>query len=164
MLQKILLKQLRPHESVILVIREYIIAKFLVFSILMLLYFTLFFLMYPLISYGKITTLFFIFGVIAIIIYAVRTFIVWYLDVMLITPDRLIDIEQHGVFSKQVQEITWGVVEDVIYMKQGILQTIFNYGNVIIKTNNPEISFNLNNIYHPQQIRDIISDHAKKNT
>ncbi len=162
MFEKTLLKQLRPKENVVLIVREYIITKFLTFTILLLGYFGLLFFMYPLISYGVITTALFFIGITIVVYYSIRTFIIWYLDVMIVTADRLIDIERSGIFSYEVRDIDWENVRDITYTKRGVLATLFNYGTVRIAIAGHDTAVELHHVYQPHQIRDILSNHVKK--
>lgn len=162
MLKKSLLKQLRPAENVVLIVREYIITKFFIFTILLFAYFGLLFFMYPLISYGAVTAVIFFIGMIGIIYYSIRTFIIWYLDVMIVTAERLIDIERSGIFTYEVKDIDWENIRDITYTKRGILATLFNYGTIRIAIADHDMPIELHHVYQPHQIRDILSNHVKK--
>ncbi len=161
MFSRILLNQLKPGEQVIIVVREYLITKLGVFTILAAVYFGLLFFMYSLLSGGFATSIVFIVGLFGIALYIFRTFMIWYLDVMIVSHQRLLDIDQRGMFNKTVQEIQWKVVEDVVYQQRGVFQSVFNYGTVIVKTNNADISVELHHVYNPKRIRDIISEYAQ---
>lgn len=162
MLEKSLLKQLRPEENVLFIVREYIITKFFIFTILLLAYFCLLFFMYPLISYGVLTTGLFFIALVAILFYSIRTFIIWYLDVMIVTADRLIDIERSGIFSYEVKDIDWENIRDITYKKQGVWAILFNYGTIRIAIADQDNPIELDHVYQPHQIRDILSNHVKK--
>jgi Bacterial PH domain len=58
----------------------------------------------------------------------------YYLSMQVVTSDRIIDIDQHGVFKREVNEMPIENIEDVNYKQNGFWGTVFNYGNVIVKS------------------------------
>jgi len=70
-------------------------------------------------------------------------FIDFYLDLWIVTNDRVVDIEQKGLFARTISEVDLYRIQDVTTEVHGFIGTIFNYGDVIIKTasNNSEIVF-----------------------
>ena len=86
-------------------------------------------------------------------------FIAWldvYLDIGIVTNDRVVDIDQHGLFSRNVAELDCKVVQDVTADKKGILQTVFNFGSVIIQTAGERPNFEFNGIPRPEEVVDQI--------
>jgi membrane protein YdbS with pleckstrin-like domain len=85
-------------------------------------------------------------------------FVDYYLDIWIVTNDRVIDIEQFGLFSRSITEIDLFRLQDVTTDIHGVFATFFKYGNVTLTTasSNPNIVFR--NISNPNQIRnDLIS-------
>ncbi|HOX60517.1 MAG TPA: PH domain-containing protein [Candidatus Magasanikbacteria bacterium] len=70
-------------------------------------------------------------------------FIDFYLDLWIVTNDRVVDIEQKGLFARTISEVDLYRIQDVTTEIHGFIGTIFNYGDVIIKTasNNSEVVF-----------------------
>jgi hypothetical protein len=58
----------------------------------------------------------------------------YYLSMQVVTSDRVIDIDQQGVFKREVNEMPIENIEDVTYKQNGFWGTMFNFGNVIIKS------------------------------
>jgi uncharacterized membrane protein YdbT with pleckstrin-like domain len=58
----------------------------------------------------------------------------YYLSMQVVTSDRVIDIDQHGVFKREVNEMPIENIEDVTYKQNGFWGTMFNFGNVIIQS------------------------------
>lgn len=161
-LERSLLKQLHPKEQVVLLIREYSITKFFHLAIIAIVYFGLMFFMYSLLTIGSAGLMVLLVGLISVIVYALRTFIMWYLDVMIVTKERLIDVHQIGLFKKSVQVIEWPAIADVSYAMAGLFATVFRYGTVTIRLADPMAKpIDLHHVYQPQQIRDILATHAK---
>lgn len=64
-------------------------------------------------------------------------FLVWmeyYLDMWIITTTRIIDIEQRGLFSREVSEIPLSSVEDVTIDVEGVIETFLKFGTLRVQT------------------------------
>ena len=64
-------------------------------------------------------------------------FISWsdhWLDAWIITTERVIDIEQHGFFRREVSSFPLEKIQDVTYTVSGIVPTWLHFGNVRIQT------------------------------
>lgn len=67
----------------------------------------------------------------------VMFFVAWtnyYLDVLVITNKRLIDMEQFVLFSRDEVTIPLGSIEDIKIEIPGLLATVLNFGNLQIQT------------------------------
>ncbi|MDP3985286.1 MAG: PH domain-containing protein, partial [bacterium] len=58
----------------------------------------------------------------------------YYLDLWVVTNDRIVNIEQHGLFGRTVAELDLYKVQDVTSDVRGMISTFLNYGNVHIQT------------------------------
>lgn len=87
----------------------------------------------------------------------------YYLSMQVVTSDRVIDIDQKGLFLREVNEMPIENIEDVTYKQNGFWGTIYNFGNVIIQSasnggdpgNHKEDKVNgfvFNNVPSPSQI------------
>ncbi len=81
-------------------------------------------------------------------------FIDYYLDLWIITNDRIIDIEQHNLFSRSVTELDLFRIQDVTAEMHGFFATIFNYGNVLVKTASSNTHIIFYNVSEPNHIRE----------
>lgn len=81
-------------------------------------------------------------------------FIDHYLDSWIVTNDRIVDIEQHGLFSKVTTELDLFRVQDVTTHISGAFGTIFRFGDVIITTASATNSIIFYNIPDPDRIRE----------
>ncbi len=92
-------------------------------------------------------------------------FIEFYLDVWIITDDRVVDIEQWSLFSRTISELDLFRIQDVTADVHGILPTIFNYGSVTVKTASDKIDVILADVPNPNHIREALiqlSDEDRK--
>lgn len=94
-------------------------------------------------------------------------FVNFFLDFWVVTNDRIIDVEQKTLFARTISELGLVNIQDVTTEVHGFFATMFDYGDVIIKTasDNPNIIFQ--NVSRPNKIRaDLIdfSDREKKHS
>jgi uncharacterized membrane protein YdbT with pleckstrin-like domain len=77
----------------------------------------------------------FMFGVnVVLLTYFTLIFHNYYLSIQIITSERLIDIDQRGLFAREVNTLPINNIQDVTYKQNGLAGTVFNYGNVIVQT------------------------------
>jgi len=84
------------------------------------------------------------------------SFIDYYLDVWIITNERIINIEQQGLFSRIISEQRLFRIQDVTSEVTGVLPTVFKYGNVYVQTAAEKGRFSFEQISDPNGVRDII--------
>jgi len=80
-------------------------------------------------------------------------FIEYYLDLWVITNDRLLDMEQQGLFSRSIKELDLYRIQDVTVNIQGIFSTLLNYGNIHIKTASTNTDIVFHDVSHPDVIQ-----------
>jgi len=80
-------------------------------------------------------------------------FIDFYLDMWVITNERIVDIEQHSLFHRVITELELFRIQDATTNVQGIFPTLFNYGNVIVKTASNTDGIVFYNVPNPNSIR-----------
>lgn len=81
-------------------------------------------------------------------------FIEYYLDMWIVTNDRIVDIEQHGLFNRSITELDLFRIQDVTTEVHGVFSTLFHYGNVIIKTASSNTHIVFRNVPNPNNIRE----------
>ncbi|MBI4008697.1 PH domain-containing protein [Candidatus Roizmanbacteria bacterium] len=82
----------------------------------------------------------------------------WFFNVGIITNERIIDVDFHGVIYKEVTETKLSKVEDVTTKSGGFIASLFNYGNVFIQTAGTELNIEFINIPKPSEATKIIND------
>lgn len=86
----------------------------------------------------------------------IAVFTVWldyYLDIWIITNERLLDIEQIGYFNRVVSELDLKKIQDITSQVHGMLPTMFGFGSIKIQTAAEEKRFMLKSIPHPVTVR-----------
>lgn len=90
----------------------------------------------------------------SILLFIFTHFIDFYLDVWIITNDRIIDIEQFGLFSRTISEMDLFRIQDVTTEVKGFFSTIFHYGNVSVATASSTTSIVFRDVPNPNKIRE----------
>ncbi len=81
-------------------------------------------------------------------------FIEFYLDLTIVSNDRVIDVEQRGLFSRTISELDLFRIQDVTSDIHGVFPTLLNYGDVTIKTASTNVNLIAHAIPHPNKIRE----------
>ena len=106
------------------------------------------------------------FGVVYLMIIMAALFMFWmdyYLDVWIITSERIVDIEQKSLFHREVSEFMLDKVQDITVEVPDMMATFLKYGNLIIQTAG-EKSFAVRQVPHFYEAKNLIMDYAKKLT
>ena len=102
------------------------------------------------------------FFMLVIWIYCFMIWIDYYFDVWIITSERIINVEQKGMFTRKVSELRYSRIQDVTTEVMGFLPTILNYGDVKIQTAAEEDEFLFRTVSDPYGIKDIIMNLIKQ--
>jgi uncharacterized membrane protein YdbT with pleckstrin-like domain len=89
-------------------------------------------------------------------LFAFFSFIDYYLDLWVITDQRIIDVRQEGFFARTVAELKMFQVQDVTSEQEGFFQFVFRYGDVYVQTAGTVDRFVFLQVPKPEKIRDII--------
>ncbi|MFA5010260.1 MAG: PH domain-containing protein [Patescibacteria group bacterium] len=84
-------------------------------------------------SYGLTTAVYYLWLVFWIC-YMVYAYSNWYRDRFIITSERVIDINQRGLFSRKVSEVELNRIQNITYSVDGIFATMFNFGTIVIQS------------------------------
>lgn len=90
------------------------------------------------------------------------SFIDYYLDVWIITSERIIDIQQKGFFSRVIAEQKLSRIQDVTSEVHGVVPTMLNYGDVHVQTAGAVQRFVFHQIPRPNEVRDMINKLAEE--
>ncbi|OGN09957.1 MAG: hypothetical protein A3J46_04475 [Candidatus Yanofskybacteria bacterium RIFCSPHIGHO2_02_FULL_41_11] len=88
-------------------------------------------------------------------------FIIWtnyYLDVLLVTDKRIIDVEQRGFFSREISTVRLENIEDITINVSGVLATFLNYGTLKIQTAAEAREFIIHDVPEPNMVKSTIYD------
>ena len=83
-------------------------------------------------------------------------FTTYYLDMLVVTNQRLIDVDQISLFARDIATAPLHNVEDVKIESLGIFATLFKFGNLHIQTAAESKEIIIRGIRHPERARDIV--------
>lgn len=87
-----------------------------------------------------------------IIIFFYTAFLDYYLDLWIVTDERILDIDQEGVFMRKVSELPLHRIQDVHVEVKGVFATLFNFGTIEVQTAGTEQRFEFAGIPDPQRV------------
>lgn len=79
-----------------------------------------------------------------------------FLDMWIVTNDRILDVEQINLFSRTISELDLFRIQDVTTDVHGVFATFFNYGDVSIKTASQNVNIIFRQVPQPNKIREEI--------
>lgn len=113
---------------------------------------------------GRITNLFMEVYTLFLILSLYLIWVLYYLNVQIITDRRLVDIDQVGLFFHEVSELHIENIEDVTSDVSGVLGTVFNYGDVYVQTAASIERFEFSDVPNPAGINKLILDLYEKSS
>jgi len=81
---------------------------------------------------------------------------IYLLDTWIVTNQRIIDIIQKGFFYRTVAELDLSKVQDISVRTSGLIQTIFDFGDVEIQSAGALNKFKFSQVAKPQIVKDRI--------
>ena len=87
----------------------------------------------------------------------------FYLDVWVVTNERVINVDQRRLFSRRVSEVRLAQVQDITSEVEGFLHTFFKFGDINLQTAAESGKFTFKNIPNPDNVRETILKLMEKN-
>ena len=94
-------------------------------------------------------------------------FLVWidyYFDVWIITNERIVNIEQKGLFNRHISELRFSRVQDVTASVDGLVPTMLNFGDVYVQTASEEDHFIFRQVGDPFAVKNEVMRLARQAT
>ncbi|MFH1745337.1 MAG: PH domain-containing protein [bacterium] len=162
-----------PHEKVLKIVRKdffillKLIVSMIILAVLPLVFFYLILIASPEIFKGEVSYPIIVLSASAyylfVWLFSFFSFIDYYLDVWIITDERIIDIEQRGFFSRVISEQKLSRIQDVTSETSGAIQTLLGYGDVFVQTAAERERFFFHEISCPDGVRDMIIKLVEEN-
>lgn len=89
----------------------------------------------------------------AIIIFLINLYVYGH-NILVFTNIHLIQIVQNGLFYRRVSQLSFLNVQDVTGVKTGILETVFDYGDVEVQSAGEQEKFIFHNASNPEELAD----------
>jgi hypothetical protein len=154
-----------PDEYVIHVVHKHwfvFLTRFIVISLVAVAPFVLL----PLVGFvpeanqGTVVTMFtFAYMLYALVCWMVL-FLMWtdyYLDMAIITNKRIMDVEQRGLFSREVSSMRFETIQDLTSNIVGVIPTLLHFGEVRIQTAATTREFVLDEVANPEYVKEVIT-------
>lgn len=111
---------------------------------------------------GPLTVLGVSFYALVILLLGYLHFFNWFFDIWVVTNERIIDVDQEGVFSKKIGELALHNVQDVVAEKKGVFATIFDFGKITVETAGAKEEFSFSGLPDPDGVAKKILELARK--
>lgn len=88
-------------------------------------------------------------------------FVIWtnlYLDILVITNKHIIDIEQIGLWNREISTLDLDKVQDISSRSDGIIESLLSFGDLDIQTAGSNTNFIVKGIEQPDKIRQMINE------
>lgn len=86
-------------------------------------------------------------------LFGFANFVDYYLDAWVVTNDRVLNIEQEGLFNRTVSELDLLNIQDITSEIHGVFPFVFGYGDVHIQTAAEQSRFVFEQVPKPEEIR-----------
>jgi len=80
----------------------------------------------------------------------------YYLDVFIVTDERILHINQHGPFSRTVAELRLERIQDVTIEQHGLIPTLIHFGTIRVQTAGETGSFSFVSVPYPAKVKETI--------
>lgn len=114
---------------------------------------------FPDIITGQNETVFFFLETLIFLFCWLYALLVWvdvWFDTWIITNERIVNIEQKGLFARETSELSFSKVQDVTSEVDGIVRSVLNYGDVFVQTAAEQERFRFRNVPDPVNIKSLI--------
>ncbi len=89
-------------------------------------------------------------------IFGIYAFLIWAINVYIVTSKRLLHIAHTGLFKKTVRETPLDRILNVSFKTTGFVSTLFRYGDVMIQVVGLDAPLILEKVPNPSEIKDFI--------
>lgn len=160
-----------PHEDIHLAFRQHwfvFFQKFLVWLMFILMLVILNFLVrifFPALITGISGQLLSLLGHVYLIATFLGLFILWimyYLNLYVVTNERVVDIDQRSLLHHEISEFHISQMQDVTAEIKGIFPTFLDYGHVYIQTAGETERFVFENVPNPIAVEKMLLDLYEK--
>jgi uncharacterized membrane protein YdbT with pleckstrin-like domain len=151
-------RNLKEGEELVEIVRRFYVSYLWQAIVALILILLPFFLMFPLFRWGWPGVVSFFVLLVLGVIYGIRQTLIYFLNALVITDQRIIDFDQSGLFSRVVSEATYDKIQDVSFSIKGVWQTLYHFGDLRIQTAANHITLEIYDIANPQRVQNLIVD------
>ena len=142
--------ELHSDEEVKSVVRQYTARLVAPFAVVAIIYILAFFLFVPLWNLrlwswdiSAIGRAIFFLSLAAGLLYFLRSYVVWRGTMLIVTNQRVIDVDRRGFFDRIVSEVPYQSLSDITYRSKGVIEMTANIGTITFQmySGNENVSF-----------------------
>lgn len=105
------------------------------------------------------------FGVLTFVFFLVLgTFWIWRRNKVIVTNQHIVDIDQIGLFNQTVSTLRLEEIQDISASIKGPMQSLFQYGTIIIQTAGERANFVFDYVPNPYELEHYILEIRKAHT
>lgn len=96
-----------------------------------------------------------------------KLFTIWtdyYLDIWIVTSNRIVNIDQKGLFNREVSTLQIERIQDVTFEIRGIVATVLGFGDVHVQTAGEMEEFLIQGVANPERVKRKILGHIDTKT
>lgn len=97
-----------------------------------------------------------VFWSILVILYAIQKYIIWLLNVYLLTTRRLIKVHYKNLMNKKVTESPLDKILNISYVTKGFLASVLGFGDVEVQVAGLSDPLLLKHVSQPAQVKDFL--------
>lgn len=86
---------------------------------------------------------------------------IWRRNQIIVTDQHVVDIDQIGLFNRVVSTLRLEEIQDISASVKGPMQTIFQYGSIIVQTAGERENFVFDYVPHPYELEHFILEIRK---
>ena len=96
------------------------------------------------------------FWTILVFLFGVDRYIIWLLNVYLVTDRRVIKVKYKNIFNKEVLESPLDRILNISFSIKGLWPALFGFGNVEVQVTGLPEPMELKNVSHPAKVKDFL--------
>lgn len=89
--------------------------------------------------------------------YVLENFLHWYYSVLIVTNERIVDIDFRGLLYRSVAYASLNKIEQPSLFSGGLIRTFFRFGNVEIATAATEVQVRIQDVPYPDRVLKVIA-------
>ena len=89
-------------------------------------------------------------------------FLNWYFNVYIVTTKNIVDIDFHSLLYNNIDLTPLSNVEDANSSQGGIFKSLFNFGDVFVRSAGAAPLIDFHSVPNPHRVADFIIDEAHK--
>lgn len=154
------------NEEIFLVLRQHPITQL---KTILALFFSIFFVPWLLKNSGLIAVLpqnfrilFYVFLIVIFFGIALRSFLLWFFSVNIVTNERIIDVDFLSIIYKNISITKNRNIQDVTKQSSGVMASIFDYGTIYIQTAGAKNEFEFDHVPQPAKVTKLLNEIMRK--